>query len=345
MKKEPKTKDARRRGIIRIAKHFSGFLFVMVSMTLLITSLVHASPDLNITVNASGQTFCPMHTVEIYGNLTRNGNPVSDGLVALEVKNPSDDTIVVRTLQTGTTLPAHNIIITKLMPCDPLFQPKNSFGLGETAYFLVFVNKTSPGEQPVLVTLSVYDATNVPIGDLQRMQFTFLGQGGVAWVPNFWIPTWASTGTAKVIVGTYTDWPSNGGTPLGPENSSSFTIYEPGGGSLEGAQASGTSGDPDGTYSFSFATSIEAETGLYTVYVAASYLGEQATANTTFLVDVPDVNGDGYVNIWDLGLLSDAWLSELGDPDYNPNADFNGDGTINVWDLAILSNCWLYSSS
>ena len=343
MEIEPKSKGTRRIRIIRIKGHFSGVLFVMVSMTLFIPPLVQASPDLNITVSASGQIFCPMRNLEIHGNLTRNGNPVSDGLVALEVKDPSDDTIVVRTLQTGNTLPAHNITIIKLMPCDPLLQPKNSFHRGEVACFLVFINKTSPGQQPVLVTLSVYDATNVPIGDLQRTQFTFLGSGGVAWNPNFQIPTWASTGTAKVIVGSYTDWPSNGGTPLGPENSTSFTIYEPGGGgSSQGAQDPSTSGDPEGTYSLPFRTSIKAKTGLYTVYVTSSYQGEQATANTTFLVSIPDVNGDGYVNIWDLGYLSDAWLTTPASPNWDARCDFNGDLAINVWDLSILAECWLW---
>jgi hypothetical protein len=48
------------------------------------------------------------------------------------------------------------------------------------------------------------------------------------------------------------------------------------------------------------------------------------------------------VNIWDLGYLSDAWLSGTGEPNYNPDADFNGDGVINIWDLGILSERWLY---
>jgi len=325
----------------QIKRHFSSLLFFIVFTTLLVTPLVHALPDLNVTVNTSDYTYWVMHNVDIYGNLTHNGELVPDGLVALEVKDPIGDTIVIRTVQTGATLPEHNITITQITPMSQFWEPKDQFLKGETAYFMVFINKTSPGQQLVLVTLSVYDATNVPLG-WNFFQFTFLGQGEVAWTPNFQIPTWASTGTAKVIVGTYTDWPSAGGTPLGPENSSSFTVYELGGGGFStGAQALSTLGTP-GTYSLSFTTSIKAERGLYTVYVTSSYEGEQATNSTTFLVDVPDINNDGYVNVIDLGYLSDAWLTESGDTDYNPNADFNEDGNINILDLGIMSDCWLW---
>jgi len=54
-----------------------------------------------------------------------------------------------------------------------------------------------------------------------------------------------------------------------------------------------------------------------------------------------DADGDGFVNVWDLGALSDAWLSQIGDDNFDPRVDFNFDGLINVWDLGILSDQWL----
>jgi len=54
-----------------------------------------------------------------------------------------------------------------------------------------------------------------------------------------------------------------------------------------------------------------------------------------------DINGDGHVNIWDLGLISEAWFTESGDPDYDPRADLNADDKVNIWDKAILSENWL----
>lgn len=329
--------------MIRIKGYFPGSLLLTMFIMLLVTPLIHASPEvLNITVNTDKQNYWALQSINIYGDLTLDGQPVSDGLVALEVKDPSDNTIVIRTLQTGTTPPASTIYISQLIPCDALGQPKYEFRIGSEAHFLVIVNNTSLEPQLVLVTINIYDANGAPIykADTQYTQ----GPTPMAWNPNFWIPNWVSTGTAKVYAGVYTGWPSAGGTPLCPEKSESFTIYSPGGGggSSTGAQASSTSQSTDGTYSLSFTTSLTSETGTYTVYVTSSYQGQQATNNTTFLVNVPDINGDGFVNVEDLGLLSDAWLSQSGDPNYNPNADFNEDDFINVEDLGIMSDCWLW---
>ena len=67
-----------------------------------------------------------------------------------------------------------------------------------------------------------------------------------------------------------------------------------------------------------------------------------STHEITIEYSIPgDANGDGMVNVWDLGLLSDAWLTESGQPDYDPNCDFNMDNVINVWDLGIMSDYWL----
>ena len=51
-----------------------------------------------------------------------------------------------------------------------------------------------------------------------------------------------------------------------------------------------------------------------------------------------DINGDGTVNILDAILLSRAYNSQPGSPNWNPNADINGDGVVNILDAIILSN-------
>lgn len=84
--------------------------------------------------------------------------------------------------------------------------------------------------------------------------------------------------------------------------------------------------------------------GNYTVTVEVhnSTWGLIAIPSTSFkIVPRADANHDGYVNVLDLGLLSDAWLAESGDPNYNPDVDFNMDDVINILDLGILSDDWL----
>jgi PKD repeat protein len=87
--------------------------------------------------------------------------------------------------------------------------------------------------------------------------------------------------------------------------------------------------------------------GNYTIWAYASpSSGETDTANDTFTggtvyVGIPgDINGDGRVNILDAILVSNAFLSTPGSPNWNPNADINSDGVVDILDAIILANNW-----
>jgi len=49
-----------------------------------------------------------------------------------------------------------------------------------------------------------------------------------------------------------------------------------------------------------------------------------------------DINGNDHVNSTDLTLLSQAYGSTPGKPNWNPQADLNPDGVIDAEDLGIL---------
>ncbi|NIR87986.1 hypothetical protein GWO13_10740 [Candidatus Bathyarchaeota archaeon] len=49
------------------------------------------------------------------------------------------------------------------------------------------------------------------------------------------------------------------------------------------------------------------------------------------------MNGDGTVDYSDLSDLNEAYGSELGDSNWNPNCDFNGDDKVDASDLFDLS--------
>ncbi len=52
-----------------------------------------------------------------------------------------------------------------------------------------------------------------------------------------------------------------------------------------------------------------------------------------------DVNGDGTVNFADLQAFAPSYMSQQGEPKYNPAADFNQNGVINLYDAkALLHN-------
>lgn len=54
-----------------------------------------------------------------------------------------------------------------------------------------------------------------------------------------------------------------------------------------------------------------------------------------------DLDDDGFRNVTDFTLFADAYNSQIGDPNYNPDGDLNGDGFINVTDFSILAGVYL----
>jgi len=64
-----------------------------------------------------------------------------------------------------------------------------------------------------------------------------------------------------------------------------------------------------------------------------------ANSTTTITVTIPgDLNGDGVVNLKDLGMITSNWLKTI-----PANADVNGDGIINLRDLGYVTSNWLKS--
>jgi hypothetical protein len=54
----------------------------------------------------------------------------------------------------------------------------------------------------------------------------------------------------------------------------------------------------------------------------------------------PDINGDGVVNLLDLSIFAEAWMTKAGGPNYDYRCDFNNDGIVNLKDLNILTAAW-----
>jgi hypothetical protein len=78
-----------------------------------------------------------------------------------------------------------------------------------------------------------------------------------------------------------------------------------------------------------------------TASVAQSFVCDRLTFQV--VEDPPllgDVNCDGKVDIRDAVLLSLAWKSVVGDPNYDPRGDFNGDGEVNIIDATIIAMNW-----
>jgi hypothetical protein len=69
-----------------------------------------------------------------------------------------------------------------------------------------------------------------------------------------------------------------------------------------------------------------------------THVSDNTLINGIIKLKIPgDINGDDIVDILDALLASNAYGSQPGDPNWNPEADLNGDGLVDVLDVILLS--------
>lgn len=90
----------------------------------------------------------------------------------------------------------------------------------------------------------------------------------------------------------------------------------------------------------------------YTISAEATPLGGEVEVDDNLFTDgvihvkIPgDINGDGIVEVLDVGAVSAHWYPgpPLGPLGYNADADINNDGAVDIFDAAIVSANWLKS--
>ena len=252
------------------------FLIVLILATIPVTL---ASPALSIIVATSKKYYQPEESIHIYGNLTSDGSLV-EGLVALQVDDPNNDTVVLRGLQTGADFQTGPIEILNVFPGDFSGNPKDSFEAGTWAYFYVTVNYTASNKNWVLLAVNVFDASNVTLGIGSKI--SFLGPGPRlyrAQIP-FEIPLWGFAGSATVYATAFnTTLPKNGGALYCSELSETFEIT---GGTQGLALEEAQDQSNKGNYNLTFKLSSEEMLGTYTAHVSSKYGVQIATNNTTF---------------------------------------------------------------
>ena len=292
----------------------------------------------SITVTTDKQFYYLGENVQIHGNLTLDGSPLQ-GLIALQVDDPSTYPMIFRALQIGTAPPPSNITIVEVISCgDDLGTPKESFQVGTTAYFKVTVTNNDVVPRNVTITINVYDNDMTPIGT-GAYGVSPLASGATYSTPPrpIEIPEWASIGNGTVYASAFTDWPGPGpgedqprnGIPYCPEESAPpFQIT----GGTQGTTTSETQhSESVGSYSLTFKLPrFDAEAGNYTVYISSSYRGQRFLNITTFETELlGDVNNDGVVDVLDVKKVKLAASGLIEEP----NADLDGNGVVDIYDV------------
>jgi PKD repeat protein len=252
-------------------------IITLISISSIITlqDQVKGKPGTTLAIKTNKYEYYLREKVNIQGNLSSDGTPISNGLVALEIKG-SMGSVAFRTIPTGNVTSIPTIIeIVDIVPCDSGYSnekdvfyiqpyPKHTY-----AYFQMFFRNNDTISHNAVLTVSLYDGNTIPIGT--RYIKLPISPGEHQWPVQIELPYWAYIGTAKILANIYTDYPSDGGIPYCLEKSAfikltrntEFLEFQP-----EFPQESPPI-EPDGTFNTTFRLSPEPFPGICSIHATA----------------------------------------------------------------------------
>lgn len=275
------------------------------------------------------------NAIPINGTLTySNGTTITDGLVAIEVDNPNNYSLAIRTVSTGNgTIPEGIINVESVFLSNMFGDPVNSTRPDILSFFNVTIRNIGIQNKNFLVSVNIFDQNSYPIS-LACLSGLIPAGTVTSWISSWSVPLWATGGTATIYASVLTNFPRYNGTPYSAEKSSQFLITGAGGFVNPLIEQPSY----NGTFGIAFRIPLKTGIGNFTVHSSTNYEGETITTETEFTAKLAgDVNNDGKVNYIDLNTLAIAYGSRLGQPAYNAAADFDSDGRVNYMDLFVLA--------
>ena len=307
---------------------------------------VFSIPQLILVMQTDKSSYTYRDMVQISGSLWLSNEPI-DGLVALEVTNPDNRTLVTRTATIGTPALMGSIEIISVIPCDQNGNPKNNFIRGkESAHVNVTVkNNDVISSIHVLITVCTYDADSTPILPQVMALETSIPPGGIVqFKPDIPLDSWISTGPATFYVNVFSDWLKNGGYPYNSEKSAMFNIVSTKTTSTSSSFKSVTR-ESDDMYNVTFRLPPDATSGApfgtYTINGSAYAQGYRAYTSETFDKEfqvLGDINFDHRIDILDVVSLTSIYGSKSGDSMWNPVVDVQPSGNIDILDVTVVTS-------
>jgi len=282
-------------------KNLKSVIPIVFIMVLACVSHGRSLVDLEIAVYTDKPLYDIEDDIEIYGSLTADGFPVENETVALEVRDPTNSPVIVRTLQTNSSGDYNTIFKLSLE--------------SQLGTYTIHANSNHEG-------VTATDTTSFEVGgesvlsltvETSRQSYDFeetIEVNGLI--------TLDSQPIQGVLVAVEVQDPLN--------TSVIVRVLET---------------KVDGSFLLTFQMSTDAANGTYTVHASSNCAGQTATADTTFQLQPQqlsaDLNGDGVVNILDISLIAIAWGSYPGHPRWDPKCDLDGNNVINIIDITLVA--------
>lgn len=331
----------------------SSFMLIML-ITLIFSTHATCATSLTLTL-ITEQYYNLGEKIVINGTLTLNGSPVEDGLVSIQINNPrgsnpEENLFLVRTVQTGPTEGPWLVEIIESFTCDAYGNPESSFTPGGGFGFKLTIKNNGASPQHVIVPLTLCYSNGIPFATVMMMDQTIDQNATVSrrrWIEEQ-IPGNAPSGTAHAYAVALNNWTQYGGIAWCPEKPVAFNITSSKG-SLStilntNQRACLTTSANPGTFNITFMISgYGGILGNYTVYATSLreliyFASDQKTFEALLIADVIE---DGIVDMADISVIIDAFLTTPDDPEWNPRADINHDNIIDMADISIAIDEYL----
>jgi PKD repeat protein len=152
-----------------------------------------------------------------------DGLQVSDALISIEVRNPSGDPFLFRTIPVGNPDERWAVSITDAHILDLADNPTDKAVVNSIVQLFVTIHNNQMNQVSGYVTATVYDGNLLPI----RAAWSPISISPGSEVSRQWscyIPEWAYCGKATIHYNVYANLPQNHGFPYVPEKTIQFYI-------------------------------------------------------------------------------------------------------------------------
>jgi hypothetical protein len=300
--------------------------------------------QLSINVTTEKTDYHYRELVRVRGNVTSDGSPIGEGLVAIQIQDPGSKTIALRTVEANAT-PSENwaVEIVSFISIDNLGNPESIFEKEGFAYFKAHIrNSDDFSSRTVLLTITLFDGDSTPFM-FQWMRTTIEPQESLEEIVGLYVDDWVSVGEAAAYVSVYEDWPSLGGCAYCPGESVVFYVTS----ATQAEPMFHVSSTTQKMLDFS-CSSFEMEVrlppqaplGRYTITCSVLSDSARSSGTTAFNREhnLPgDIIFDRKIDIFDAVTIAAAYGTQGGEPWWNPMADLNADAFIDIFDIVIAA--------
>jgi hypothetical protein len=192
-------------------------LLILLFTLLLVSSFSSITAEtyyVEITAQTDKQDYYVREPVTIQGTFTSDSQPITDALIAMEIRNPDDNAFAYRTVSIGDPQETFFEIYTTITDAND--NPITVTRINRIIKIFIEVRNTLLNEMNVTIAYALYDNILIPISSSYWI-IQIYGQSNVTVQTTIEIPEWAKPGKAIISTDVYSNLPKDGGVPYTPE--------------------------------------------------------------------------------------------------------------------------------